>query len=82
MNVLKVLGKPFTALSGKVNSSVEQKILIAVARHAATAIGAALVGHGVVAASSLGTVEDAIGTLLVAIATSSSISQKVDENKL
>lgn len=82
MKILRALGKPFTALAGKVNSSVESKIAIAVARHAATAIGGYLVAHGLIVASAQGSIEDAIGSLLIAIASGSSIAQKMDENKL
>lgn len=82
MSITNILSKPFTALAGKVNHSVESKILAAVARHAAGALGGFLVAHGLIAASAQGSVEDAIGALLMAIAASSSIAQKLDENKL
>lgn len=77
MKILKALGKPFTALAGKVNHGIETKIITAVARHAAGAIGGFLVAHGLIVASASGSVEDAIGALLIAIASGSSIAQKV-----
>jgi len=51
MKVLKALAKPFTALAGKVDHAVEQKILMTVARKLAMVLAAYLVHQGVIDAS-------------------------------
>lgn len=78
MNILKAIGKPFTALAGKVDSTVENKILMSVIRHGATAVGAALVTHGYLAMSDA---TEFAGALVTLIATLSAGQQKVNEAK-
>jgi hypothetical protein len=75
MKILKALGKPFTALAGKVDSAVEQKILMSLARHGATALGGYLVAKGVL---DMGHTEMFIGGLLAIVGAVSGSKQKVD----
>lgn len=46
MKILKTLGKPFTALAGKVDDAVAKKVLMSVARKGALLLGAWLVSQG------------------------------------
>lgn len=46
MKVLKALGKPFTAMAGKVDDAITKKIAMSVARKAALLLAAWLVEQG------------------------------------
>ncbi len=74
MRILKLIGKPFVALAGKADSSLEAKILTSLARHGATALGAYLVTKGVIDA---GHVQTFVGALLTMIGTVSGGVQKI-----
>ncbi len=80
MNVLKAIGKPFTALSGKIDTSVREKILMSVIRHGATALGAVLIAKGILAPSVEGTfvndLTEIAGVLLASAGTVSGAAQK------
>lgn len=78
MKILRALAKPFTALAGNVNSTIEQKILGGVIRHCAGFLAGGLAMHGVIVAGSQSRVEDAIAVLLGVLVASSSIKQKID----
>jgi len=78
MKILKAIGKSFTALAGNIDRSVEQKILMSLARHAVTALGAYLVTKGVIDS---GHTEAFIGGLLTAIAAISGSKQKIDVDR-
>lgn len=46
MKFFKVLGKPFTALAGKVDDTVRAQVRMSIIRHAASLIGGGLVAAG------------------------------------
>lgn len=78
MKALKMLGTPFTALAGKVDHTLQQKILMSAARHGATALGAYLVTKGYL---DMNHVAEFTGALMTLVATLSGSAQKVDEAK-
>lgn len=78
MNILKALSTPFTALAGKANHAIEMKILMSVARHIATALGAYLVTQGYL---DMNHVAEFVGALVTLVATLSGSAQKVEDAK-
>lgn len=46
MKVLTVLSKPFTALAGKVDDTVRERVRMSIIRHVATYAGGVLVASG------------------------------------
>lgn len=78
MNVLKALGTPFTALAGKANHAIEMKILMSVARHAATALGGLLVANGYLEMSHTA---EFVGALMTLVGMFSGAAQKVEDAK-
>lgn len=74
MTALKFLSSPFTALAGKANHAIEMKILMSVARHAATALGAYLVTQGYL---DMNHVAEFVGALMALVGMFSGAAQKV-----
>lgn len=73
MKVLKVFGKPFVALAGKVDHTLAQKMAMSAARHVANSIGTLLVGYGVISSSQ---VADVVGAVTVLLAVGAGALQK------
>lgn len=86
MNIFRVVGKPFTALAGKVDHTVQTKILMSLVRHCVTAAGAALVAKGVLASGVepkfIDAATELIGLMLAGTGVASAVVQKVDEHTL
>lgn len=78
MNVLKMIGKPFTALAGKVSDSVRMKLLMAAARHAATLLAGVLMAHGYLTESETA---EFVGLFVGLVGLLSSGAQKVAEQE-
>lgn len=76
MKILKLLGKPFTALAGSADQAIKQKVLLSVVRHGVTLLGGVLVTHGWLDMSH--TAEFA-GAVLSLVAMFSGAAQKVHE---
>ncbi len=77
---IKFLAKPFTALAGKVDHTVQQQIVRSLLRHGATAVGVALVAKGFLAPGAESGFENNLielaGALLASVGTASGVAQK------
>ncbi len=82
MKFLKILGKPFTFLAGKVDATVQAKVVGSLLRHGATALGAVLVAKGLLSPSADGPFVDnlteLLGLLIAGVGTASGTAQKLD----
>lgn len=73
MSITNILSAPFKALAGKIDATVEQRVIMSVARTVAKVVGSSLVTYGYVASSDA---EMIVGALTVVIATVASGLEK------
>ena len=73
MKFWKAIAKPITALAGKIDDSIERKILMSVARKGLAAFGGVLIAKGYLQSESL---SDFVGAGLVIVSALAGAHQK------